>query len=205
MTDKLAKLTKQIYDEGVQKAKQEADNILSSAKEEREKIVRSAQKQAHDIGVAAQKEADELKKRVESELRMASQQSLTTLRQKINELICADASKAAAKDIFDDTQFLKKIIETVLKNWAESGGQDKDVLLKLPKNVQKDMQDFFEGKAKQQLDKGLNVSFDAKIKSGFTVSPKDGSYRIGFTDEDFQALIENFLRPRMKTFLFEKK
>ncbi|MFC1709312.1 V-type ATP synthase subunit E family protein [Candidatus Omnitrophota bacterium] len=204
MSDKLAKLTKQIYDEGVQKAKQEADKIVSSAKNEQENIVRLAQKQAHDIQVAAQKEADALKKRVESELRMASQQSLTLLRQKIAELICTDVSQSSAKGIFDDTDFLKKIIETVLKSWAGSGCQDKDLFLKLPKNVKKDMQGFFEHKTKQNMDKGLSVTFDEKIKSGFIISPKDGSYRIGFTEEDFQALIENFLRPQMKTFLFEK-
>lgn len=205
MTDKLARLTKQIYDEGVQKAKQEADKIVGSAKDEHEKIVRLAQKQAHDIQVAAQKDADALKKRVESELRMASQQSLTLLRQKIAELICMQVSKSSAKGMFDDSDFLKKIVEAVLESWTESGCQDKDLLLRLPKNVKKDMQGFFEHKAKQAMDKGFSVTFDEKIKSGFTISPKDGSYRIGFTEEDFQALIENFLSPQMKTFLFEKK
>jgi len=205
MSDKLAKLTKQIYEEGVQKSKHEADKIINSANTQKEGIISAAQKEAKNIKAAAQKEAADLKRKVESELRMASQQSLAILRQKISELICADIAKSSAKGILDDPQFLKKIIETVLKSWAESGCQDKDLFLKLPKAVKKDMQDFFEHKARQKLNKGLSVTFDEKIKSGFTISPKDGSYRVGFTDDDFQALLDNFLRPNMKAFLFESK
>ncbi|MGE5279498.1 MAG: hypothetical protein ACM3L6_01970, partial [Deltaproteobacteria bacterium] len=58
--------------------------------------------------------------------------------------------------------------------------------------------------AKMHLDKGVRVEFEEHIKSGFTISPADGSYRIGFTDRDFEELIKTFLRPALREFLFKE-
>ena len=59
------------------------------------------------------------------------------------------------------------------------------------------------GKVSDHIYNLLTETKAKKFKAGFM--KKDGSYRVGFTEEDFQALIEHFLRPRMKTFLFETK
>ncbi|MFH1459928.1 MAG: V-type ATP synthase subunit E [Candidatus Omnitrophota bacterium] len=206
MTDKLEKLTKQIYDEGVGKAQQEAEKIIQAANDEKKKILRAARQEAEDITNLAKKEADELKNRVESEMRMAAGQSLALLRQKITELISVKVASSSVKGIFDDKDFLKKILEVVMKEWVGSGCQrGQDFYLKLSKNVQKDIQEHFLKKGKQELNKGLEIEFDEKIKSGFVISPKDESFRIGFTEEDFKALIQYFLRPRMRDFLFKSE
>jgi V/A-type H+-transporting ATPase subunit E len=205
MTDKLEKLTKQIYDEGIAKAEQKAQEIIKAAEEEKRKILRSARKESEDILAVAHKEADELKNMVNSELRMATQQSLALLRQKIAELISVKVTEGSVEGFFDDTEFLKKILEIVMKEWIGSGcRRGQEFYLKLPEKVQKDIEEYFFKKGKQELDKKLEIEFDEKIKSGFVISPKDGSYRIGFTEEDFKSLIQYFLRPRMKKFLFEE-
>ncbi|MCG2713082.1 MAG: hypothetical protein L6416_12280 [Candidatus Omnitrophica bacterium] len=204
MTDKLEKLTKQIYEEGVTKAKMEAENIIKAAEAEKRKILRSARVEAQDITNVARKDADELKNRIASEVRMASQQSLALLRQKITELICVSVSESSTKGLFDDAGFLKKILETVMKEWVAGGcKRGQSFYLTLPQKMQAQLQDYFLEKGKKELDKRLEIEFDEKIKSGFVISPKDGSYRIGFTEEDFKALIEYFLRPRIKKFLFK--
>jgi len=206
MTDKLEKLTRQIYEEGIDKAKQEAEKIIKSAEEEKRKILRSAREEAQDINTQARKEADDLKTRVESEMRMAIEQSLALLRQKITDLICLRVSESSAEALFDDVNFLQRILETVMKEWISSNcKQGKDIYIKLPENTKKKMQDYFAGLAKKELNKGIKIEFDKKIKGGFVLRPEDGAYRIGFTEKDFQALIEYFLRPRIKKLLFEKK
>jgi V/A-type H+-transporting ATPase subunit E len=205
MTDKLERLTKQIYEEGVGKAKAEAKKIIEAAEEEKKKVLRSAREEAKDIQDGARKEAEELKNRVTSELRMATQQTLALLRQQITELICVKVAKSSTGGVIDDPKFLKKILEMVIKEWiSTSCKQGEEFQLRLPQNMQKDIQDYFFEKGKQELDKGITVQFDEKIKGGFIVSPKDGSYRIGFTEEDFKELILYFLRPRMKEFLFHQ-
>ena len=204
MTDKLEKLTKQIYEEGIGKAKEEADNIIKAAEAEKKKILRAARIEAEDITNVAKKDADELKNRVASEVRMASSQSLALLRQKITELICVNVAESSSKGLFDNPDFLKNIIEIVMKEWVAGGcKRGQEFYMKLPQKMQTQIQDYFLEKGKKELDKDLKVEFDEKIKSGFVISPKDGSYRIGFTEEDFMALIEYFLRPRIKKFLFK--
>jgi len=206
MTDKLEKLTKQIYDEGISKAKVEASNIIKAAEDEKRKILRAARVEAQDITNVSRKDADELKNKVASELRMASQQSLSLLRQKITELICVEVSESSSKGLFDNPDFFKNILEIVMKEWVGSGcKQGQDFYLKLPKKVQTDIKEHFFAAGKQKLNKGLKIEFDEKVKSGFVISPEDGSYRIGFTEDDFKALIRYFLRPRMKKFLFGDK
>ncbi|MBU1045032.1 MAG: hypothetical protein KJ915_11615 [Candidatus Omnitrophica bacterium] len=203
MTDKLERLTKQIYDEGIAKANQQATEIIKAAEDEKRKILRSARKEAEDIIAVAHKESDELKNMVNSEMRMATQQSLALLRQKITELIAVTVTKGAVEGFLDDPNFLKKILEIVMKEWLGSGcKQGQEFYLKLSKKVQVDIENYFFAAGKQSMDKGLKIEFDDKIKSGFVISPKDGSYRIGFTEDDFKALIQHFLRPRMKQFLF---
>ena len=203
MSDKLEKLTKQIYDEGINKAQQEAAEITAKAEQEKKKILRSARQEAEDIVNLAKKEAEELKNRVESELRMSSSQSLALLRQKISELICEKVSAESTSELFNDPGFLKKTVEIVMKEWISShclGGQE--FYLKLPADLQAKIKEYFLESGKKYLDKGLKIQFDAGVKSGFVISPANGRYRIGFTEEDFRALITYFLRPQMKKFLF---
>jgi len=203
MTDKLEKLTKQIYEEGVEKARQEAGRIAASAEDEKRKILRAARQEAADILSASRQEAAEHKHRVESEVRMASSQSLALLRQKITELICVKTAEKSVNGIFDDPDFLKQILDTVMKEWiSHSCKPGQDIYLKLPQKMQKDIQEYLFKKGKQVLDTGMKVEFSEDITSGFQITPQDGSYRIGFTEEDFKALIMYFLRPRVKQFLF---
>ncbi|MCP4650218.1 MAG: hypothetical protein GY853_09105 [PVC group bacterium] len=206
MTDKLEKLTKQIYDEGIGKAKEEAAKIIQTAEAEKKKILRAARQEAEDITAAARKEAEDLRKRAESEIRMASQQSLSLLRQKITGMISKKVAKSSATGLIDDSEFLKKTVLVIMKEWICGGhSQGQQFYLRLPADMQKNIQEYLLEKGKEELDKGLKIEFDENIKSGFVISPEDGNYRIGFTEADFKSLIDYFLRPRMKEFLFKSE
>ncbi|MBU0634477.1 MAG: hypothetical protein KKB82_08260 [Candidatus Omnitrophica bacterium] len=204
MSDKLEKLTKQIYEEGVVKARHEAQQIIESAQAEKKKILRSARQESEDIINLAHKEAEEFKKKVESELRMAAQQSLALLKQKITGLISEKVANTSAEGLVQDAQFVKKILELVMKEWITSGcRQGEEILLKLPQEAQKDIQKHFLAKTAQELQQGLKIEFDKNIKGGFVITSRDGNYRIGFTEEDFKVFIQNFIRSNVKKFLFD--
>ncbi|MCM8813863.1 MAG: hypothetical protein NC924_08020 [Candidatus Omnitrophica bacterium] len=204
MSDKLEQLTKQIYEEGVQKAQEEAKKIVAAAEEEKRKILRQAREEAEEMRAAAAREAEELRRRVESELRMAGQQVLALLRQKITEMISVKVAEQGAKNFVGDPNFLKNVLEVVMKEWISSGCQHgQEFYLKLPHALRQDLETYFLQHAQQELGAGLRVEFDEKIKSGFVIVPKDGGYRIGFTEDDFKALILYFLRPRLIEFLFQ--
>ena len=65
------------------------------------------------------------------------------------------------------------------------------------------MTDFFNNKAEELMDSGLELNFDPNIKSGFRIGPKDGSYYISFTDKDFENYFKKYLKEKTRNLVFE--
>ena len=55
------------------------------------------------------------------------------------------------------------------------------------------------GELAQTLGKGVELSFSRKTAGGFKIGPKDGSYFIDLSDEAFQELIGEYLRPATRS------
>jgi V/A-type H+-transporting ATPase subunit E len=54
------------------------------------------------------------------------------------------------------------------------------------------------------LSAGIEVGYSAEVKSGFKVGQKEGGYYISFTDEDFDALMKEYLREKVAELLYTK-
>ena len=74
--------------------------------------------------------------------------------------------------------------------------------LEWPEKLQKELEPFVKNELTKALGKGVEASFAKKINGGFKIGPKDGSYFISLTDESFQELIGDYLRPTTKEILF---
>ncbi len=205
MNDKLQELTQKIYNEGLEKGKKEADEIVKKAGKDAEKIVEDAKKEADQIKADAQKEADELKKNVNSELAISARQSITAIKQQITELISKEAVDEALKDVFDDKAFIRDVITKMIKNWPEIEKSDKDVILYLPESDRKKLEEDLQAKAAKKIKGGLDIEFEEGIKSGFKIGPKDGSYKISFTEKDFERFFRQYLRPRTQKLFAEEQ
>jgi len=72
----------------------------------------------------------------------------------------------------------------------------------LPEKDEKELNTFFNTKAKKYLDGGLEIKKKKKIRTGFKIGPKDGSYLISFTDTDFENYFKNYLKPRTIKLLY---
>ena len=55
---------------------------------------------------------------------------------------------------------------------------------------------------KALLDKGVTIQQVNGIKTLFTVSPADGSYKVNFGEEEFMNYFKAFLRPQLVEMLF---
>ena len=200
MQNKLQELTEKIYQEGVEKGNVEAQQIVEKAKTDAADIIAKSKKEAEAIISEAKKKADELKTNTESEIKLSGKQALNALKQKIADLVSGEITSAAVKEAFDKN-FIQKIIETTLSNWAKSG-QNMNLALLLPVADEKRLADFFKKEAKQYIDKGITVTYDSAIETGFQIGPKDGSYKVSFTEEDFINFFKNYLRPKLVETLF---
>lgn len=203
MQTKLQELTEKIYQEGVNKAKDESEKIVSTAQKKAEDILASARKEADDIVVHARKEAEELSKNSMNELQLSARQLISDIRQKIIHLIETKAVEPETKKSFKDVEFTQSIIKELVKNWNPKGDDMVDLKILLPAEQQKDFEKFFKAKASDVLGKGAEVFFSDKIKGGFKIGPKEGGYLISFSDEDFDNLFRGYLRPRLIKMLFD--
>ena len=152
------------------------------AKEDADQIIDSAKKEAEGILKAAkQKEAqiiDQAKIDAE-EIRKNTDSEL----------------KLAAR------QFLSKLKQ----HWNPQNPTELDLVVLLPEKHKKELFSFFDSKALDIMNKGIEVEFDSTIESGFKIGPKDGSYIISFSDTDFENYFKNTLKARTRKLLFDEE
>jgi len=203
MHTKLQELTDKIYSEGVQKANKEAEAILAKANKEAEEIKAKANAEAEKKIKEAEKKAEEINRNMQAEMKLAATQALSALKQQIAGLITLKVVQPSMKEVFGDKKFLQNIILNVVKGWTKTGDFDLDVVL--PVKDQKEMEKFFKNSLAAEMNKGVEVKFDKSVESGFKIGPKDGSYLISFTEEDFKNFFKTYLRTKTLDLLFEKK
>ena len=61
---------------------------------------------------------------------------------------------------------------------------------------------YFAANAKALLDKGVRIEQVNGIKTLFSVSPANGSYKVNFGEEEFMNYFKEFLRPQLVEMLF---
>lgn len=203
MTKKLQDLTEKIYNEGVQKANEEAEAIIKKAREKASAIEKEAEQNAEKKIEDAEKKAGEIKKHVESEMKMALEQSMSALKQDISKLVTMEAIEPTTKELFSDKKYLSSLIEKAIDGWIKKESMDLEVILS--ENQRKEMEDHLKKQLANHLNKGLKLSFSKNMKSGFKVGPAEGGYVISFTEEDFNNFFKAYLRPKSTELLFEKK
>ena len=202
MQNKLQELTDKLYEEGLSKGKEEGARILEEARQEAGRILKEAQDDADAIREKAVKEAAEMKSKVESDLKMASAQTLQATRQDVEGLVIAKISDEKVSKALADPDFLKQVILAVAQRF--SAQESADLSLVLPESLKTQLEPFVQGELAKALGQGVSASFSKKVAGGFSIGPKDGSYFISLTDETFKSLIGEYLRPVTRKFLFEQ-
>ena len=200
MQNKLQELTDKLYNEGLAKGKQEGEEILAKAKVQADEIVAKAKAEAAAIVAAANKEAEDLKTKVEGDLKMAAAQSVAATKKDIETLVVAKMTEAEVKKALASADFVKEVVLAVAKGFNTEESVDLEVVL--PEALKKDLEGFVAKELANALKGNVEASFSKKIAGGFTIGPKDGGYFISFTDETFNALISEYLRPATKKLLF---
>lgn len=203
MNEKLQELTNKIYQEGLEKGKKEAETIVSKSKAEADDLVKVARKEAAQIIEDAQKLAAETKKNTESELKMSTRQAITSVRQRITDIMVDQAIDESINVAFKDLDFVKSLMLKMAENWdkMETGG--KDIMFFLSEKEHGELDSFLKNKVASKIKGGLDIDFEEGIKSGFKIGPKDGGYKLSFTNKDFSHFFKQYLRPRTRNFFVE--
>ena len=200
MQNKLQELTDKLYKEGLSKGKQEGEEILAKAKVQADEIIAKAHAEAAAILAAANKEAEDLKTKVQGDLKMAASQSVAATKQDIETLVVAKMTETEVKKALTSAEFVKEVILAVAKGFNTE--EPTDLELVLPESLKAELEPFVKNEMTKVLNAGVQATFTKKVAGGFTIGPKDGGYFISFTEETFNALISEYLRPATKKILF---
>ncbi|MEE0234930.1 MAG: hypothetical protein UD961_02060 [Bacteroidales bacterium] len=200
MQNKLQELTDKLYNEGLSKGKQEGEELLAKAKVQAEDIITKAQAEAERIVAAAQKQAEEIKTKTASDVKMAASQSIAATKKDIETLIVGKMTGEAVKKALSSADFVKELIKAVAEKFTTEGPVDLNLVL--PESLKNDLEPFATKELARILGAGVEASFSKKIAGGFQIGPKDGGYFISFTEETFNQLISEYLRPATKKLLF---
>ena len=200
MQNKLQELTDKLYNEGLSKGKQEGEELLAKAKMQAEEMVSKAQAEAAQIVAAAQKQADEIKTKVASDIKMASAQSLAATKKDIETLVVGKMTDEPVKKTLSSADFVKELIRSVAEKFTTDGPMD--LALILPETLKKELEPFVQNELANTLKAGVTASFSKKVSGGFQIGPKDGGWFVSFTEETFNELISEYLRPATKKILF---
>lgn len=203
MTDKIQEITEKIYNDGVIKAKYDSEQILAKTRVQADEIISSAKKAQQELINEAYKKADEIKQKTNTELQLAGRQFISKLKQQITQIINTSQVAGQFKNILSDKDFMKEILLQILKNWNPQKSEDISFKVLLPESKEKELMTFFESKARETLDKGVEIKFDSNISSGFKISPKDGSYYLSFSDQDFENYFKSYIKESTKKLLFD--
>lgn len=198
MADQLQEMLQKIYSEGVDKAKTEADIILKNAQEQAEKVKMEAKKEADKLIKEAKQKAEELEKNINSDLKMAAQQALIFIKQKVMHSLLNETINKKSEQMLQDNDFLQKLILEVLSKWSS----EQSAILTLPENKQKELETFFKASVPKILAGKIVIDFSPVMKNGITIAPEDATYKLSFTDEDFANFFKAYLRPKAAQILF---
>lgn len=202
MQDKLQELMDKLYNEGLSKGRKDADELVAKAAREAEEIISDAKAKAAKIVSKAEQEANDIKSRIANDIKMASAQSITATKQSIENLVVANALNANVGKAMSDTEFVKSLLTTVVKAFNAATPEPVPLDVILPSAMQKELQNAFATEIYDNLAKGSEVKFAKGMSDGFKIGPKDGGYVIGFTADDFNALLGRYLRPSTRKLLF---
>ena len=200
MQNKLQELTDKLYNEGLSKGKQEGEELLAKAKAQVDDMLARAQAEAAQIIAAAQKQAEEIRTKTASDIKMASSQSIAATKKDIETLIVGKMTGEAVKKALSSSDFIKDLIKAVAEKFTTEGPVDLNLVL--PESLKNDLEPFATKELAKILGAGVEASFSKKIAGGFQIGPKDGGYFVSFTEETFNQLISEYLRPATKKLLF---
>lgn len=196
MENKIQELTDKIYREGVEKGNDEAQRIIDEARKEADKLLADARLKAEAIIAEAHKKSNELTENTKSELKLFANQSLSALKTEITNLLTNQTISQAVEGFISDKDYFNKFILNLATQWS---AQEPIVIsVKDAEPLQK----YFLSNAKVLLDKGVKIEQVNGLKTLFSVSPADGSYKVDFGTEEFENYFKSFLRPQLIKMLF---
>lgn len=198
--NKLDLLTKKIYEEGIEKAQNDAKDILEKAQQDAQNIIDEANAKANAIVEKANNDAANLKQKTDAELGMSVKQAVASLKQQLTNLISDKIAVDMTKSAFKDEDFVRELMSKIIEKWNPDGNLDLNVIMN--QKEKEEFEKYLLAKHKDLLNNNLTLVNNSSQKEGFVIQPKDGSYKITFSEKVFEEFFNAYLKDYSKKLLF---
>lgn len=196
MDNKIQEITDKLYKEGVERGDLKAQKIMDDAHNRSVEIVKEAEIKAEKIVADARRDAEAIKRSTEAELQLYCKQAMESLKMAITDVVSGRIIDLKA--IFEDKDFLRGMIMSMVVEWAKNG----ELVVSADSSLE--LKKYFEAKAKELLNGGVKIEEVNGKGTSFVISPQDGSYKIQFGEREFEEYFIDFVRPQLVDVLFKK-
>ncbi len=198
--NKLDLLTKKIYEEGIEKAQNDAKKILEKAHKDADNIIKEAENKADAIVEKANNDVANLRQKTEAEISMSVKQTVAALKQQLTNLISNKIAVDMTTTAFKDEDFVRELMSKIIEKWNAEGNVDLNVMMNAKEK--EEFEKYLLAKHKDLFDNNLTLVTNPNQKEGFVVQPKDGSYKITFSEKVFEEFFNVYLKEYSKKLLF---
>lgn len=201
---KLQVLIDTLKKHGVESGEEASRGIIEGANQKANEILRKARAEADGIIAGAKEEADRNLRQLQSSMEIAASQLLTDLKRTIEQQLLGLPMKKKIAQTLDDTNFLKELITTCVREYVKSPERN-DLSVLVSKEQQEKLTDFTMEMLNSLSGKreGDKLTLDLKsdgVSFGFIIGTSDGVVRLDFTDEAFLELFLKYLAPRFRSY-----
>lgn len=201
---KLQELIETLKKQGLESGEEASRKITEDAQRKADEIIGRARSEADAILAKAKEDADSQLKQLRSSMEIAASQLITHLKRSVEENLIALPLKRAVAAQLNDTDFLKQLIATCVREYMRNPGRAEIEVL-VTKEQQERLGDFATALVKTLPEKTdqerlvINLQ-SGEVSFGFIFGKADGAVRLDFTDEAFLALFLRYLSPRFREF-----
>jgi V/A-type H+-transporting ATPase subunit E len=198
--EKVKKICDLIKTQTLDPAKEEAKKIVQHAKKDAEKIIAEAEEKASQILEQVQIECESKRKLLESSLRLASKQAVSSLKQQITEDLFSKPFAQFLKVETSKPSYIAKAIEISLQSLFENIPAE-ELLLELPKTVSPEqiLQEL-SGEVRERLKKA-QIEMGA-FQGGVVIHYNKEHIAIDLTDKAANQLLSRYIAEPMQQYLF---
>ena len=125
-----------------------------------------------------------------------AKQAVNALKSEVASLITDKIVTNDVGNFVNDKNYFNAFIVSLAAQWSAN----EPIVISTSDAVA--LKKYFESQAKGLLDKGVEIKQVNGIKTSFSISPADGSYKVTFGEEEFMNYFKEFLRPQIVEMLF---
>ncbi len=202
MTRTLGDITSELKEKFIMPAKEEAKGIIDEARAQASQILREARQEAEEIRSKSIEDSDEAKKKMDADMQVAARHFVLLLEERLERSIVRPVAEETLRTVFDDPDFLKEIIGTLVQEFCRSQGSQSSIDIILPESKKSVLELFFLEKFKEKAAKGVTIRFSDKVSFAFRIGiGESGGKYFNFEDGLPQAFAE-FCSPGFRKFFF---